>query len=72
GHSSASAAGPSPSLVLALGFSAQQSAELQAMISASISAASTTQLWQIRIVNEQDELVSLVKFTTISLPKKDQ
>ncbi len=29
----------------------------------------TTQLWQIRIVNEENELVSLVKFTTISLPK---
>lgn len=30
----------------------------------------TTQLWQIRIVNEADELVSLVKLTTIALPKK--
>lgn len=30
----------------------------------------TTQLWQIRIVNEADELVSLVKLTTITLPKK--
>ncbi len=30
----------------------------------------TTQLWQVRIVNEKDELVSLVKLTTISLPKK--
>lgn len=29
----------------------------------------TTQLWQIRIVNEQEELVSLVKLTTITLPK---
>jgi len=29
----------------------------------------TTQLWQVRIVNEADELVSLVKFTTITLPK---
>jgi len=29
----------------------------------------TTQLWQVRIVNEADELVSLVKFTTIALPK---
>ena len=29
----------------------------------------TTQLWQVRIVNEIDELVSLVKFTTITLPK---
>lgn len=29
----------------------------------------TTQLWQVRIVNESDELVSLVKFTTITLPK---
>lgn len=30
----------------------------------------TTQLWQVRIVNEKDQLVSLVKFTTITLPKK--
>jgi len=30
----------------------------------------TTQLWQIRIVNDKDELVSLAKLTTISLPKK--
>lgn len=29
----------------------------------------TTQLWQIRIENEEGELISLVKFTTISLPK---
>ncbi len=29
----------------------------------------TTQLWQIRIVNEEDQLVSLVKLTTITLPK---
>lgn len=27
----------------------------------------TTQLWQIRIVNEADQLVSLVKLTTLSL-----
>lgn len=27
----------------------------------------TTQLWQIRIVNEEDQLVSLVKLTTLSL-----
>src|SRR5690554_2507371 len=30
----------------------------------------TTQLWQIRIINESDELVSLVKLTTITLPKR--
>jgi len=30
----------------------------------------TIQLWQIRIVNELDELISLVKLTTISLLKK--
>ncbi len=30
----------------------------------------TTQLWQIRITNEADELVSLVKLTTITLPKR--
>ncbi|MEM7084619.1 MAG: PaaI family thioesterase [Bacteroidota bacterium] len=29
----------------------------------------TTQLWQVRIVNEANELVSQVKFTTITLPK---
>ncbi|MAZ73118.1 MAG: thioesterase [Flavobacteriaceae bacterium] len=29
----------------------------------------TTQLWQIRIVNEENQLVSLVKLTTITLPK---
>lgn len=29
----------------------------------------TTQLWQIRIENEANELVSLVKLTTISLPR---
>lgn len=30
----------------------------------------TTQLWQIRIVNEEGQLVSMVKFTTITFPKK--
>ncbi|WP_026450116.1 PaaI family thioesterase [Aequorivita capsosiphonis] len=29
----------------------------------------TTQLWQIKITNEDGELVSLVKLTTLSLPK---
>lgn len=29
----------------------------------------TTQLWQIRITNEADELISLVKLTTLTLPK---
>ena len=29
----------------------------------------TTQLWQIRITNEADELVSLVKLTTITMKK---
>lgn len=29
----------------------------------------TTQLWQIRIVNEDEELVSMVKLTTITLRK---
>jgi 1,4-dihydroxy-2-naphthoyl-CoA hydrolase len=29
----------------------------------------TTQLWQIRITNENDELVSLVKLTTLTLRK---
>ena len=29
----------------------------------------TTQLWQIKITNERDELVALVKLTTLSLPK---
>ena len=30
----------------------------------------TTQLWNIRITDEQDNLISLVKLTTIALPKK--
>ncbi|SIQ76380.1 PaaI family thioesterase [Maribacter ulvicola] len=29
----------------------------------------TTQLWQIRVTNEDDQLVSLCKLTTIALPK---
>jgi len=29
----------------------------------------TTQLWQIRIANEEDELVSMVKLTTLTLRK---
>lgn len=29
----------------------------------------TTQLWNIRITDEQDNLISLVKLTTIALPK---
>lgn len=30
----------------------------------------TTQLWQIKITNEEGDLVSLVKLTTLTLPKK--
>jgi len=30
----------------------------------------TTQLWEIKIKDEQENLISLIKFTTISLPKK--
>lgn len=30
----------------------------------------TTQLWNIRISDEQDNLISMVKLTTIALPKK--
>ena len=30
----------------------------------------TTQLWEIRITNEQQELISVCKLTTIALPKK--
>jgi len=30
----------------------------------------TTQLWQIKITDRQDNLISLVKLTTVSLPKK--
>ena len=30
----------------------------------------TTQLWEIKITDEVDNLISLVKLTTISLPKK--
>lgn len=32
----------------------------------------TTQLWNIRIIDEQDNLISLVKLTTIALPKNKQ
>ena len=32
----------------------------------------TTQLWEIKITNEDDNLISLVKLTTISLPKKSK
>jgi uncharacterized protein (TIGR00369 family) len=31
----------------------------------------TTQLWQIKIVNEEGALVSLVKLTTLTLPKNN-
>ena len=31
----------------------------------------TTQLWQIKILNEEGDLVSLVKLTTLSLPKRN-
>ncbi|WP_036153624.1 MULTISPECIES: PaaI family thioesterase [Maribacter] len=30
----------------------------------------TTQLWEIRVTNEDDQLVSLCKLTTIALPRK--
>ena len=30
----------------------------------------TTQLWQIKITNEEGDLVSLIKLTTISLPRQ--
>ena len=30
----------------------------------------TTQLWEIKITDEEDNLISLVKLSTISLPKK--
>lgn len=30
----------------------------------------TTQLWEIRITDEEDQLISLCKLTTIALPKK--
>jgi len=30
----------------------------------------TTQLWDIKITDEEDNLVSIVKLSTISLPKK--
>lgn len=30
----------------------------------------TTQLWNIRVVDEEENLVSLIKLTTMSLPKK--
>lgn len=31
----------------------------------------TTQLWEIKVTNEADELISNCKLTTIALPKKD-
>lgn len=31
----------------------------------------TIQLWQIKITNEEEELVSMIKLTTITLPKKN-
>lgn len=31
----------------------------------------TTQLWKIKITDEEDKLISLVKLTTIALPKKN-
>ena len=36
----------------------------------SIHKGRTTQIWQIRITDEEDKMVSLIKLTTITLPKK--
>ena len=36
----------------------------------SIHRGRTTQIWQIRVTDEEDELISLIKLTTITLPKK--
>ena len=30
----------------------------------------TTQIWEIRVTDEEEKLVSLIKLTTLSLPKK--
>lgn len=36
----------------------------------SIHRGRTTQIWQIRVTDENNELISLIKLTTITLPKK--
>ena len=36
----------------------------------SIHKGRTTQIWQIRVTDDDDKLVSLIKLTTITLPKK--
>lgn len=37
---------------------------------ASIHNGKTTQIWEIRVTDDQEELISLIKLTTITLPKK--
>lgn len=36
----------------------------------SIHKGRTTQIWQIRVIDDRDQLISLLKLTTITLPKK--
>ncbi|MGB2086870.1 MAG: hotdog fold thioesterase, partial [Flavobacteriaceae bacterium] len=36
----------------------------------SIHIGRTTQIWQIRVTDDEDQLISLLKLTTITLPKK--
>jgi len=36
----------------------------------SIHKGRTTQIWQIRVTDDDDQLISLLKLTTITLPKK--
>ena len=36
----------------------------------SIHKGRTTQIWQIRVTDDEDQLISLLKLTTITLPKK--
>lgn len=36
----------------------------------SIHKGRTTQIWQIRVTDDEDKLVSLIKLTTITLPQK--
>lgn len=36
----------------------------------SIHRGRTTQIWQIRVTDEDDQLISLIKLTTITLPKR--
>jgi acyl-coenzyme A thioesterase PaaI-like protein len=36
----------------------------------SIHKGRTTQIWQIKVTDDEDQLVSLIKLTTMTLPQK--